>query len=126
MITPLLAVYGTTRRGGPHNGRLRGCRFVRQDCIQGRLYSLPTFAAAKIEGEMLIVPVIVDLYEVPSEEILSSIDHFEGYLPEAPDQSLFSRIKTRLIGSDVLVYTYDYRFPLHDDLLIPTGDWINQ
>lgn len=127
----IVAVYGTLRRGGPANSLMKGCRYMTDDAIAGRLYDLGDFPVAKVNAAGF-APIAVNLYQLPDdrkqkEEILERIDRYEGYFPEAPDQSLFTRRRTLTIGKNrKWVYVYDYNHPIEAAKPIESGDWFQK
>lgn len=130
-----IAVYGTLRYGAPANHLLRGCKRIGIDKIEGTLYNLGAFPGVKLAKKDHDVPppgvgtgfVVVDVYELPeksSQEVVQRIDRYEGYIPSSPDQSLYTRRKTQTVGGHE-VLAYEYKWPCHPDLCIPSGDWLS-
>lgn len=117
-----LAVYGTLRRGGPANGLLRGSRFLGLDRVPGNLYALASFPGLRLEENHQKRGVLVDVYDVP-DELIPVIDKYEGYFPEALDQSLFTRKEVTTLERKIQVVVYEYRFTSTTPLIL-TGDWI--
>lgn len=123
----ILAVYGTLRRGGPANGMLRGAKWLGLDKIRGCLYNLTSFPALRLScPENQKVDVLVDLYELPDGDeakYLATIDRYEGYYPEAPDQCLYLRREVTTLEKKLPVTVYEYRFaPVAPT--IQSGDWL--
>ncbi len=122
-----VAVYGSLRRGCYANRYMEGCKFVGQDAISGRLYNLGSFPGLKkAEGNHTVT---VDLYSIPDgeagDQILEGLDRYEGYVKEAPDQSLYRREESFLalnLGKEVIVYVYNG--DVDEDWEIPHGDWM--
>ena len=117
----ILAVYGTLRRGGPSNHLLMGAKYIGRDTVKGRLISLGDFPGFKTDGD---TPVVVDLYEVDTgkPETLSSIDRYEGFYPDKPDQSLYFRKEVTTekgLSAVIYVYRFDGNVP------ITSGDWFD-
>lgn len=110
---------------------MKGCHYVGPDIIHGRLYDLVSFPALKRETSG-IVPVVVDLYELPESpddfsRKLLQLDHYEGCFQGKPDQSLFNRVRTLTIGRDSKwCWTYEFRLDVSAFNEIPTGDWLER
>lgn len=124
MKTPVkLAVYGTLRRGGPANGFLRGAKYIRQGLVLGSIYDLGAFPGYK--GKQANgTPVVVDLYEIDSPELLTAVDSYEGYRPGKPEESLYNRV--RVLTCDKTpewVEIYEYNGELDPSSKINSGDW---
>lgn len=127
MSDRLVAVYGTLRRGCHANGLMKGCRYVGPDVIHGRIYDLVSFPALKRDTTG-IVPVVVDLYELPEDfsRKIVEIDRYEGCFPGKPDQSLFNRVRTLTVGRQSnWVWTYEFRLDTSAFNEIESGDWLN-
>ena len=102
MIYPpeYLFVYGTLRSsfGGPmHRALARQAEPVGPAWIPGRLYDAGRYPAAvapaepedRVRGEIHALP------PGRTAEVLAELDRYEGYLPHAPDRSLFRRERVR-------------------------------
>lgn len=119
-----IAVYGTLRRGGPANGLLRGCKYLGLDRVPGSLYDMGAFPALRLDREGNKKGVLVDLYEVPEGQgIIIRVDKYEGYYPDADDQSLFVRKETVTLEGALPVTVYEYKWPPVAPY-IPSGDWL--
>lgn len=128
----LIAVYGSLRRGGNANALLKGCTHLGLDGIAGKLYDLGDIPAASINCYNALVPIVVDVYELPTnleekDNILSKIDKYEGYNPLDSSQSLFIRRRTLTTGRyGKWVYAYDYLHPLRHAKQVDSGDWFDR
>lgn len=121
-----IAVYGTLRYGGPANGLMRGAKYLGQDAVYGKLHSLGDFPGLKLREEGEGFQVVVDVYEMPPEVepvLLMSLDKYEGYYPNEPDQSLYSRVKVLTVEGNMEVWVYAYKFPAPESSFIESGDW---
>lgn len=85
----LLFVYGTLRRGKEGHSLLENSPFVAEGYVEGTLYDLgvgfPALGVDEIQGR-----VYGEVYEV-SEDLLDTLDHYEGYSPEDEEDSLYLR-----------------------------------
>lgn len=102
----VLYVYGTLR---PNLGETVE--------IPGQLYALGWFPGAKIMAPGCNTRIIAERIEVDDAE-LRRLDHYEGYYPDAPHNSLFIR-KPYLDGE-----IYEYNGQVDHKELIPHGDWL--
>lgn len=123
-----VAVYGTLRYGAAANGLMKGCKYLGKDKVSGRLYSLGAYPGLlpPIGEESPEQEVSVDVYAVPDENVLTSLDRYEGYYKDDPDHSLYNREKTVTLegGMEVEVYIYNSdRVKEHSR--IKTGDWFD-
>ncbi len=125
----LVAVYGTLRYGEPANIKLRGCKRIGQDALQGVIYHMGGFPGLKFITDDDPRTVVVDVYQVPKDmidEITTRLDYYEGYFPAAPDQSLFVRRQGRTTEGCLEVTYYEYKWEVDDALEIKSGDWIKR
>lgn len=128
----IVAVYGSLRRGHRSNGLMEGCKYVGQDVVRGRLYSLGAFPALKLpesKDDKHNHSVVVDLYAIPEgpsgDKILEGLDWYEGYKVEDPSQSLYRRVPVETLNLRHTVLVYEYNSGVSPDWEIPHGDWSN-
>lgn len=124
MTTTLLAVYGTLRQ--PDVRRRLGVEDrlqPRGPCLlPGRLYDLGAYPAlvpdpsGTVAGELLAT---VD------HAVLAVLDHYEGYVPDAPAASLFRRQLLTLRQPTVTAWVYVYPHPVPAAALVASGDWLH-
>ncbi|MCX7881775.1 MAG: gamma-glutamylcyclotransferase [Brevinematales bacterium] len=85
----LLFVYGTLRRGKKEHSLLANSPFVASGYVEGTLYDLgvgfPALGLDEVQGR-----VYGEVYEV-SEDLLQTLDHYEGCSPENEEESLYIR-----------------------------------
>ena len=126
-----LFVYGTLRSafGGPmHRALARQAEPVGPAWIPGRLYDVGRYPAAVAPAE----PedrVRGEVYALPPDraaEVLAELDRYEGYLPNAPDRSLFRRERVQSTTEDGRGYSawvYLYNRPVQHLPRIRSGDY---
>lgn len=117
-------LYGTLRYGGSANYMMRGCTLLCSDSVKGLLYDLGHFPGLKLSGDGI---VLGDTYQCPlesSEELIQRLDQYEGYHPTKPDQSLYTRRRIQTTKGHS-AFVYEYKHPVHQDLLVETGDWLH-
>lgn len=100
-------VYGTLRPGTEELVKIKG--FVMHD-----LGWFPGIIRSENEDDF----VVCERIEVVNAEHLNSLDRYEGYSPDAPEYSLYTREK---VGDD-WIYIYNAQRPL--DNKIESGDWL--
>jgi gamma-glutamylcyclotransferase (GGCT)/AIG2-like uncharacterized protein YtfP len=114
-MTTLLFAYGTLMHGFPLHRVLAGrARLVSTATVCGRLLSLGAYPGL-VEGEGRVRG---ELYELPSAELLATVDREEGYN--------FERCLTEVTpaeGRSVRAWAYWYRGPRGRSVPIPAGDW---
>ncbi len=128
----VLFVYGTLRRNSGHlmAERLAGdATFVGDATIAGRLYSTGTFPAItapstpddRVFGDVWAIP------ESSGESVLSMLDQYEGYAPDARFGSLFVRVRMPIQfgdGSEHEAWVYQYNQGVSESERIVSGDWL--
>lgn len=126
MMTQIIAVYGSLRRGSYANGLLKGAKYLGQDKISGDLYSLGNYPGLLLDSDE---PVLVDLYLLPEDDegLLISIDRYEGYFNDDEEDSLFVRRKVTTLEGVLEVYIYEYNGTILPQYhtAIPSGDWFD-
>jgi gamma-glutamylcyclotransferase (GGCT)/AIG2-like uncharacterized protein YtfP len=127
-MTDLVFFYGTLMSGFKREGRMRldlALESVGHGWIQGVLFDLGIYPAAipatdgRVHGEVhrLLEPAAV----------LHALDEIEGYRPEQPDTSLYSRRETPVTLDDGRVeeaWVYFYNAPLGHAPRILSGDYL--
>ena len=122
----VVAVYGTLRYGASANGLMKGCKYLGKDKVSGRLFNLGSYPGLLMSDNPSDAKVIVDLYEIPDNVVLTSLDRYEGYYKDDPAHSLYLRKQTVTeSGQQVQIYEYNSsRVPSNS--LIETGDWFDE
>jgi gamma-glutamylcyclotransferase (GGCT)/AIG2-like uncharacterized protein YtfP len=86
--TPLVAVYGTLKRGLRNHHWLEGADFVGSDRLHRvTLFDLGPFPGAKLEPSR---GVEVEVFEV-NARLLAGLDRLEDYRPRQPHLGLYDR-----------------------------------
>jgi len=123
-------VYGTLIPGQPNDHLWRGgIRSVETAVFpNGILYDMGNYPMlVEEEGGVVrgkLISVVNGLYE----EILSRLDHLEGYIPDQPSKSSYKRIKREVTtdkGQRSLSWLYIGRQKqAQKRRVIPGGDWV--
>jgi gamma-glutamylcyclotransferase (GGCT)/AIG2-like uncharacterized protein YtfP len=118
-------VYGTLRRGagayevfglGDHTD------FVSTTRLTGHaIYHLGGFPGIR---ESLDDVVIGDLMKIKDTKLLRSLDQYEGYRADDPDNSLYHR--KMVLVDDIPSWVYVYNGRVKDTARISSGDWFEQ
>lgn len=125
-----VAVYGSLRRGMQAESKMQRMEFVGQGEIHANLYALGWYPGIKIAtGPAEDAKTVVDIFKLPEAEqlrkaILWDLDGYEGYSPEAPQNSLFVRKEMVAKGPNLLCYVYEYNYPVNRAPLVEGGDWV--
>ena len=121
--------YGTLMSPFNRPGRQRispKLSFKGRGCIAAALFDLGIYPAAiptdddsKVWGE---------LYEtIDAASVLAALDEIEGYRPDEPERSLYTRVLTDTTledGQIVKAWTYFYNAPLGRAQRIASGDYL--
>ncbi|MGH9549837.1 MAG: gamma-glutamylcyclotransferase family protein [Terriglobales bacterium] len=105
---------------------VRHLRRVGSGSVRGRLYDLGDFPGAVVSRTS---PSVIKgkVFELPEDEqVLSSIDTYEGFDPNHPQGSLFVRKRwpvTLADGSRMTCWIYTYNRKPGDARLIPSGSY---
>jgi gamma-glutamylcyclotransferase (GGCT)/AIG2-like uncharacterized protein YtfP len=98
---------------------VRRFEHIGEGTVRGRLYDLGSFPAIILDRKS--GPIRGEVFAVPREpNALARLDAYEEYSPEAPDDSLFLRRKTKVTlddGSAAQCWVYVYNKPLPADRL---------
>jgi gamma-glutamylcyclotransferase (GGCT)/AIG2-like uncharacterized protein YtfP len=127
---PIIAVYGTLRRGQPNAALLSGSRDLGVARIAGRLHEMPKTAERAYAYPALVLDsvgeVVVELYELADPATLAVIDALEAFDPEDVAGSEYVRRLVDVLGGPVATaWIYEYNGPseaMGD--LIADGDWV--
>lgn len=119
-VGDLIAVYGTLRMGERAESIVnKGDNYVGEDKINGAIFSLGGFPGLKVKGtgfSPALPTVAVDVFSIPSEEVATRLDHYEGY------PSFYNRVQVKT-EAGLTAWTYIYGSRVYPEQLIESGDW---
>jgi len=127
-MTDLVFFYGTLMSGFKRPGRSRIDPHLTpqgRGWIHAALFDLGIYPAAIPAGDSRVWGEVHRMLDVNS--VLEALDEIEGYRPEQPDASLYTRIETPVTFDDGRVATawaYFYNAPLGRAQRIPSGDYL--
>jgi gamma-glutamylcyclotransferase (GGCT)/AIG2-like uncharacterized protein YtfP len=127
-VTDLIFFYGTLMTPFNRTGRLRinqHLAFRGRGTIRAALFDLGIYPAAVPAADGLVSG---EAYEMTNPaHVLRALDELEGFRPDDPDSSLYSRRTTRvtLDGGEVVdAWVYFYNAPLGRAERIESGDYL--
>ncbi len=110
---PVVAVYGTLRRGERNHGLMAGSTFLATATIAGALHDMPASDERDYGYPALVDDpagrVVVELYRLPDGATLGRLDELEAYDPADQARSEYIRRPVDLRGAPVArawVYVY--------------------
>jgi GntR family transcriptional regulator/MocR family aminotransferase len=127
---PMVAVYGTLRRGERNHALLESAELLGTGTVPGRLWALGATAEraygypALVPGEA--GPVVVELYRLAATADLGRLDELEAYDPRDEPGSEYLRRRARIDDAPVetaWVYVLAGDVP-EDAVALPGGDWV--
>jgi gamma-glutamylcyclotransferase (GGCT)/AIG2-like uncharacterized protein YtfP len=127
-VTDKIFVYGTLMAGFDRRRRAgidTRMRFVGRGWIPAALYDLGLFPAAVPAPDRRAAGELYEVVDDPS--VLAKLDEIEGYRPNEPDTSLYTRALTAVTledGSQATAWVYFYNAPLGQGQLIESGDYL--
>jgi gamma-glutamylcyclotransferase (GGCT)/AIG2-like uncharacterized protein YtfP len=127
-VAELAFFYGTLMTGFDRRRRAgieSKLRYVGRGWIQAALFDLGIYPAAIPSSEGRVWGEVYEMLEPGS--VLAVLDEIEGYTPEDPDRSLYTRERvpaTLEDGRTVNVWVYFYNAPLGQAPLIASGDYL--
>jgi gamma-glutamylcyclotransferase (GGCT)/AIG2-like uncharacterized protein YtfP len=127
-VTDKVFVYGTLMAGFDRRRRAgidTRMRFVGRGWIAAALYDLGLFPAAVPAPDCRVAGELYEIVDDPS--VLAKLDEIEGYRPNDPDTSLYTRSQTTVTlenGAQETAWVYFYNAPLGRGQLIESGDYL--
>lgn len=127
-VADLVFFYGTLMAGFDRRRRAgidSKLAYVGRGAIRAALYDLGIYPAAIPAPEGVVWGEVYAMSE--SETVLNALDDIEGFRPDDPDKSLYSREQTEVVlpdGSVALAWVYFYNAPLGQAPPIPSGDYL--
>lgn len=127
-MSDLIFFYGTLMTPFNRTGRLRvnhHLAYMGRGTIHAALFDLGIYPAAVPADDSLVSG---ELYEMTSPAlVLRALDELEGFRPDDPDTSLYSRKTTAVTlddGTVVDAWVYFYNAPLGRAERIESGDYL--
>ncbi len=128
-MTDRVFFYGTLMTGFDRRQRAgideRKLVFLGRGYIRAALFDLGIYPAAVPDPEGRVWGEVYQMRE--PERVLSALDDIEGYCPDEPDASLYTRIETPIVlenGTPEQGWAYFYNAPLGRAERIPSGDYL--
>ena len=128
-MTERVFVYGTLMGGFDRRRRVgieTRMAFVGRGWISAALYDLGLFPAAIPARDSRVWGEIYEIEDDPS--VLAKLDEIEGYRPDEPDTSLYTRARTAVTlenGAVETAWVYFYNAPLGRGERIESGDYLD-
>jgi len=127
---PVIAVYGTLRRGQRNHPLLRLATFLGTGRIQGAIHDVPRTPFRPYPYPALVDggpgDVHVELYRLTGLEMLARLDALERFDPDDVESSQYVRIQVRVAGGPVeRAWAYAFRGPESElGEHVAGGDWV--
>ena len=117
----LMAGFDRRRRAGIDSKLV----YMGRGSIAAALFDLGIYPAAVPAPEGVVWGEVYAMSD--PETVLAALDDIEGYRPDDPDKSLYSREQTEVQlpdGSVAQAWVYFYNAPLGQASRIPSGDYL--
>ena len=127
-MTDLVFFYGTLMSGFERPGRARidpQLTPVGRGSIGAALFDLGIYPAAIPSSDERVLGEVHRMSDADS--VLAALDEIEGYRPDQPDSSLYTRVETLVTLDDGRVepaWAYFYNAPLGQAQRIASGDYL--
>ena len=98
---------------------------VGRGAIHAALFDVGLYPAAIPAADALVQG---ELHRMSDESVLRDLDEIEGFRPEQPDASLYTRLETPVTltdGRTENAWTYFYNAPLGNAPRIESGDYLH-
>jgi len=116
-------VYGTLRRGGAAEDKLRDSEHLGSATIRGRLYAIDWYPGVIEDAEAY--EIIGDVFSV-NEDTLAKLDEYEGMASGDPHLHEYIRKTCPVLceGEKMLVDVWLYQAEVDESRRIKHGDWL--
>ncbi len=116
-------VYGTLMKQESRNELLKNysTEFLGQKSITGRLLDLSSFPGMIHDDHSVIIGELYHCYEI--KNCLEKLDWIEGFYGYDSDDSLFTRIITRVHDESNPKWAWTYKYNGESDKIIDSGNW---
>jgi gamma-glutamylcyclotransferase (GGCT)/AIG2-like uncharacterized protein YtfP len=127
-VAELVFFYGTLMAGFDRRRRAgidRKLTYLGRGSIKAALFDLGIYPAAVPAPEGVVWGEVYEMRDPPA--VLAALDDIEGYRPEDPDRSLYTRERADVClpdGSVACAWVYFYNAPLGHAVRIPSGDYL--
>jgi gamma-glutamylcyclotransferase (GGCT)/AIG2-like uncharacterized protein YtfP len=127
-MTDLVFFYGTLMRGFDRPGRARVDRHLTplgRGSINATLFDLGIYPAAIPSTDGRVWGEVHRMLD--ADAVLPALDEIEGFRPDEPDASLYTRVETAVTledGSVANAWAYFYNAPLGRAQRIESGDYL--
>jgi gamma-glutamylcyclotransferase (GGCT)/AIG2-like uncharacterized protein YtfP len=127
-MTDLVFFYGTLMSGFKRPGRSRIDRHLSPEgrgWIHATLFDLGIYPAAIPAGDSRVWGEVHRMSDI--DAVLAELDAIEGYRPNQPDASLYTRVETDVTlddGRAATAWAYFYNAPLGRAQRIESGDYL--
>jgi gamma-glutamylcyclotransferase (GGCT)/AIG2-like uncharacterized protein YtfP len=99
--------------------------YVGRGQIQAALFDLGIYPAAIPDPDGVVIGEVYRARDL--EKVLEGLDDIEGYCPDQPESSLYTRVEVPVVyedGSSEAVWVYFYNAPLGRAERIRSGDYL--
>ena len=117
----LMAGFDRRRRAGIDDKLV----YIGRASIQGALFDVGLYPAAIAAPDGRVWGEVYEM--LASSEVLTALDEIEGYRPDDPDRSLYTRALSDIVlpdGAAARAWVYFYNAPLGRAPRIPSGDYL--
>jgi gamma-glutamylcyclotransferase (GGCT)/AIG2-like uncharacterized protein YtfP len=127
-MTRSVFFYGTLMAGFDRRRRAEidtNLRFIGRGTIMAALFDLGLYPAAIPATDGVVWGEVYEMLD--PQAVLSALDEIEGYRPDQPDASLYTRAEVEASlpdGSTEMVWAYFYNAPMGRAERIQSGDYL--